>query len=159
LKPPPSPYLVAAGSIVPAVLVTGVSSELPSQNLGAGSRERLRHGDRQMASDFLREPAVGFLQQPSRIRPDSNPDCVASAESFLTRPAWSCPTCLALTSSGYAGFKDQVNNHMIKTYGSALLVSLIGAGQAVAQMGCLRSGRSWLWRLRQPEHKRHFDCD
>lgn len=36
--------------------------------------------------------------------------------------------------AGYSGLKDQINNHMLKPYGRALLISLIGAGQAVGQI-------------------------
>lgn len=31
-------------------------------------------------------------------------------------------------AAGYAGFSDQVDNHYLQTFGSAILVALIGAG-------------------------------
>ena len=34
---------------------------------------------------------------------------------------------------GYAGFRDQVNNHYFKIFGSALMLSLVGAGYQISQ--------------------------
>ena len=37
--------------------------------------------------------------------------------------------------AGYAGFSDEVNNHYLKTFGTAALLSVISAGQMVGQAG------------------------
>ena len=42
--------------------------------------------------------------------------------------------------AGYAGFTDQVNNHYMRTFGTAALMSLISAGQAVGQMAAFGGG-------------------
>jgi type IV secretion system protein VirB10 len=133
LKPPLSPYLVAAGSVVPAVLVTGVSSELPSQiiaqvrenvfDTATGRWLLIPQGTRLLGS-FNSPPAYAQTRIQIAWRRLIFPD-TASMD---------LPDMPGTDSAGYAGFKDQVNNHVLKTYGSALLVSLIGAGQAVGQM-------------------------
>jgi type IV secretion system protein VirB10 len=133
LKAPPSPYLVAAGSVVPAVLVTGVSSELPSQIIAqvrenvfdtASGRWLLIPQGTRLLGSFNSPPAYAQTRIQIAWRRLIFPD-TASMD---------LPDMPGTDSAGYAGFKDQVNNHVLKTYGSALLVSLIGAGQAVGQM-------------------------
>lgn len=42
--------------------------------------------------------------------------------------------------AGYAGFRDQVDNHYARTFGTAALMSLISAGQAVGQMATFGGG-------------------
>jgi type IV secretion system protein VirB10 len=42
--------------------------------------------------------------------------------------------------AGYAGFTDQVNNHYVRTFATAALMSLISAGQAVGQMATFGGG-------------------
>ena len=42
--------------------------------------------------------------------------------------------------AGYAGFSDEVNNHYLKTFGTAALISVISAGQMVGQMGAFGGG-------------------
>ena len=37
--------------------------------------------------------------------------------------------------AGYAGFSDEVNNHYLKTFGTAAFLSVISAGQMVGQAG------------------------
>ena len=41
---------------------------------------------------------------------------------------------------GYAGFTDEVNNHYLRTFGTAALMSLISAGQMVGQMATFGGG-------------------
>jgi type IV secretion system protein TrbI len=41
---------------------------------------------------------------------------------------------------GYAGFTDEVNNHYMRTFGTAALMSLISAGQMVGQMATFGGG-------------------
>lgn len=38
-----------------------------------------------------------------------------------------------IDAAGYAGFEDQVNNHYVRTFGSAILLSAIGAGAQLSQ--------------------------
>src|SRR5216684_4422472 len=42
--------------------------------------------------------------------------------------------------AGYAGFSDEVNNHYLKTFGTAALISVISAGQTVGQLGAFGGG-------------------
>ena len=42
--------------------------------------------------------------------------------------------------AGYAGFRDEVNNHYRRTFGTAAMMSLISAGQAVGQMAAFGGG-------------------
>ena len=45
--------------------------------------------------------------------------------------------------SGYAGFTDQVDHHYLATFGTAVVMSLISAGQAVGQMAAFGGGGSY----------------
>jgi type IV secretion system protein TrbI len=42
--------------------------------------------------------------------------------------------------SGFTGFSDQVDNHYLRTFGTAVLMSTISAGQMVGQIGSFGSG-------------------
>lgn len=44
--------------------------------------------------------------------------------------------------SGFSGISDQVNNHYVKIFGSALLFSLFGAGSQLSQPANTGSGQS-----------------
>ena len=44
---------------------------------------------------------------------------------------------------GYAGFADQVNNHYLASFGTAAVISLIGAGQMVGQMATFGGGGTY----------------
>lgn len=131
---PAPPYTVMAGTVIPAVLVTGINSGAPAQVLA------------QVAANVY-DSATGrylLIPQGSRIVGDYatstqyGQDRIAVNWRRLIFPntaSLDLPSMPATDAQGYGGMADQVNNHYLKSFGAAAVVSLIGAGQMVGQMG------------------------
>jgi type IV secretory pathway VirB10-like protein len=142
LQPPASPCTVMTGSVIPAVLVSGIDSDLPgpilaqvSENVfdsATGQRLLIPQGSRLIGSY---QSAAGYGQQR-----------VAIAWLRLIFPDTSSmqlPQMPGADQSGTSGFTDQVNNHYLATFGTAAVTSLISAGQAVGQMAAFGGGGTY----------------
>jgi len=139
LRPPPSPYLITAGSVIPAVLISGINSELPGPIL-AQVRENVF------------DTATGrwvLIPQGSKLIGAYKTDAAYGQQRvqigwkrmiFPNASSMEIPEMPGADDAGYAGFSDQVNNHYLKTYGTAALLSVISAGQMVGQMGAFGGG-------------------
>jgi len=139
LKPPPSPYLITAGSVIAAVLISGINSELPGPIL-AQVRENVF------------DTATGqwvLIPQGSKLIGSYKTDAAYGQQRvqigwkrmiFPNASSMDIPEMPGADDAGYAGFSDQVNNHYLKTYGTAALLSVISAGQMVGQMGAFGGG-------------------
>ncbi len=129
---PRSPYELRAGFVVPGTLISGVNSELPGQIMG------------QVAQNVY-DTATGkylLIPQGSRLVGAYSSSVVYGQSRVLV--AWQriiFPDGKAMDigsmpgadSAGYAGFNDQVNNHYIRIFGSAFLMSGVIAGVSLSQ--------------------------
>jgi type IV secretory pathway VirB10-like protein len=129
---PRSPYMLRAGFVVPALLISGINAELPGQIMA------------QVSQDIF-DTATGkwiLIPQGSRLVGQYASDVVFGQSRVLI--AWQrivFPDGKAMElgampgadSAGYAGFADQVNNHYLRLFGSALLLSGVTAGVALSQ--------------------------
>ena len=132
VQPPRSRYELRAGYVVPATLISGINSELPGQIMA-------------QVSQTVYDTATGrypLIPQGCRLVGTYSSN-VAYGQAWLL-VAWQriiFPDGKALdigsmpgaNSAGYAGFKDQVNNHFFRIFGSALLMSGVVAGVAMSQ--------------------------
>ncbi len=59
---------------------------------------------------------------------------------FPNTSSMDLPQMPGADQGGYAGFTDEVNNHYLRTFGTAALMSLISAGQMVGQMATFGGG-------------------
>jgi len=142
LNPPASPYTVMAGSVIPAVLVSGINSDLPGPILA-------------QVSQSVFDSATGrtlLIPQGSRLI-----GAYSNASTYgqqRVRIAWQrlifpntasmdLPQMPGADQSGFAGFTDQVNNHYLSTFGTAAVMSLISAGQMVGQMATFGGGAGY----------------
>lgn len=144
---PVSPYEVKRGSVIPATLVTGINSDLPGRIVA-------------QVSQGVYDSATGrhlLIPQGSKLfgRYDSE---VTFGQSrvlviwtdivFPDGSTLQIGGMAGADSAGYGGFTDQVDNHFFETFGSAILVALIGAGtemilpQDQAGMGGMSNGES-----------------
>jgi type IV secretory pathway VirB10-like protein len=133
LKKPISPhYEVKAGTIIPAVLVGGMNSDLPGQVL-AQVRENVR--DTVTGNHVL-------IPQGSRLVGIYDSNVTYGQERLIV--AWNriiYPDGSSLNlkgmpgidQSGYAGLSDEVDNHYLRIFGSAILMSAITAGIQLSQ--------------------------
>jgi type IV secretory pathway VirB10-like protein len=130
--PPRSPFEVVAGSIVPAVLVTAASSDLPGL-LTARVRENVY------------DSATGaHLLIPQGTVVTGTYDSVVTYGQERLLVAWqrllfpdgtklnigSMPGADAI---GRAGFEDQIDRHYVRLFGSSALMSVISAGLQLSQ--------------------------
>ena len=126
-----SPYELKRGSVIPATLITGVNSDLPgritaqvSQNVydsATGHRLLIPQG----AKLFGRyDSSVTFGQRRVLV--------VWTDIVFPNGATLQIGGMAGTDAQGYGGFKDRVNNHYLRIFGSAILVGAIGAGVDMA---------------------------
>jgi len=122
-----SPYELKRGSIIPATMITGLNSDLPgrisaqvSQNIydsATGYRLLIPQG----AKLFGRyDSKVSFGQERVLV---VWTDIIFPNGSTLQIAGMS-----GTDAEGYGGFKDKVDRHLWRTFGSAALVAIIGTG-------------------------------
>ncbi|TIM56167.1 IncP-type conjugal transfer protein TrbI [Mesorhizobium sp.] len=125
--PQQSLYELKRGSVIPATLITGINSDLPgritaqvSQNVydsATGHRLLIPQG----AKLFGRyDSKVSFGQ--SRVL------VVWTDIIFPNGSTLQVGGMAGTDAEGYGGFNDKVNNHYLKTFGSAVLLAIIGTG-------------------------------
>jgi type IV secretion system protein TrbI len=140
LRPPASRYEVKAGTIIPAVLITGVNSDLPGQ-LIAQVRESVFDTE---SGQYL------LLPQGARLIGFYDHQVAYGQERVLItwkRVIFPNGSSLSLKDgmpgtdqAGAAGFNDQVNHHLIRVFGNALLLSIISAGVQLSQIPSFGQG-------------------
>ncbi|WP_208245739.1 IncP-type conjugal transfer protein TrbI (plasmid) [Rhizobium sp. T1470] len=125
--PPMSPNELKRGSVIPATLITGLNSDLPgpitaqvSQNVydsATGYRLLIPQG----AKLFGRyDSKVSFGQERVLV--------VWTDLIFPNGSALQIGGMAGTDAEGYGGFRDKVDRHLWRTFGSAALVAIIGTG-------------------------------
>jgi type IV secretion system protein VirB10 len=132
-KGPPTPYTFSAGAgVIPGRLDRGINSELP----GAVSAVVTRN---------IYDSATGrhlLIPQGTKVTGQYSSQVVFGQAAVLTgwqRFIFPDGSTLDIGSmpgadaSGYSGFRDLVDNHYLRIYGSAILMSGIVAGVTMSQ--------------------------
>jgi type IV secretion system protein VirB10 len=131
-QPPISNHELFAGSVIPAVMLTGIDSDLPGTITGQV---------RQTVYDSL-NPNVVLIPQGTRIVGAYSSDVaygqsrVLVAWNRLIFPNGAMIDLKGMSGTdgiGQAGLHDQVDNHYMKIFGSAVLMSLLGVGSQLSQ--------------------------
>lgn len=127
-----SPYEMKAGTVIPAVMVGGINSDLPGQILAQVSENVYdtktgRHLLIPQGSKLVGTYDNGVTMGQSRVLVVWNRVIFPDASSI------DLDMMPGADQGGYAGFKDRVNNHYGKIFGSALMLSLFSAGIQVSQ--------------------------
>jgi len=131
-EPPISPYVLQTGSVIPALLISAMESELPGTIIA------------QVSQDVYDTPTGNYLLIPQGsklIGEYSNMIQYGQARIFVAWQRIVFPNGWTLDigampgadRQGEAGFRDQVDNHFIRLFGSALLMSAISGGIALSQ--------------------------
>jgi type IV secretion system protein VirB10 len=129
---PSSSFELKAGTIIPATMIGGVSSDLPGQILG-------------QVSENVYDTATGrfiLIPQGAKLVGAYDNSVTTGQERVLV--AWTriiFPDASALDlgkmpgadEGGFAGFHDQVDDHFLKVFGNALLLSVMSAGVQLSQ--------------------------
>lgn len=134
LRPPASPYVLQAGSTIPAALATGLRSDLPGQvtaqvtepvyDSPTGRHLLIPQGSR-LVGQYDAE--VGYGQE--RVLLVWNRLILPDGRSLvLERQA-------GADASGYAGLQDRVDNHWGRLFRAGLLSTLLGVGAELGNTG------------------------
>jgi type IV secretory pathway VirB10-like protein len=132
LEPPSTPYILRTGFVIPALLISAMESELPGTIIA------------QVSEDVYDTPTGKYLLIPqgSRLIGEySNAIQYGQARIFVAWERIIYPNGSALDigampgadGQGEAGFRDQVDNHFLRLFGSALLMSAITGGITYSQ--------------------------
>lgn len=121
-----------AGSVVPAVLLTGIDSDLPGE-IVAQVRQNV---DNSLNPDEVLIPQGARLigVYSSEVAYGQRRVLVAWRRIIFPEGATLALSGMPGTDSlGRAGFRDLVDNHYLRVFGSAFLISVLGAGAQLAQ--------------------------
>jgi len=127
LAAPPSPYVVQAGSVIAAALVTGIRSDLPGQITA------------QVTQNVYDSPTGRILLIPQGSKLIGVYDSSVSFGQSRVLLAWTrliLPDGRSMAlerqpgadAAGYAGLEDGVNNHWGKLFKAALLSTVLSVG-------------------------------
>jgi type IV secretion system protein VirB10 len=123
------PLEIKTGAVIPSVMVTGINSDLPGNIIAQVSQNVWDTGTgRQL---LIPQGAKLFGVYDSRVV--YGQERVLVAWNRVVFPDGSAFTLGAMPGNdmaGYAGYEDQVNNHYMRIFGSAVLMSLITGGMA-----------------------------
>ncbi len=120
-------YSIKTGGIIPAVMISGINSDLPGQVIA-------------QVSQNIYDTASGYellIPQGARLVGSYNSDVIFGQSRVMMRwdrlvfPDGSTLNLGGMAGAdqmGYSGFKDKVNNHYWKIFGNAFMLSLISAG-------------------------------
>lgn len=125
--PAQSPYELKRGSVIPATLITGIVSDLPGRITA-------------QVSQPVFDSATGrhvLIPQGARLFGRYDSDVTFGQSRVLV--VWTdlvFPNGSTLRiggmagtdAEGYGGFRDKTDRHLLRTFGSAALIALIGAG-------------------------------
>jgi type IV secretion system protein VirB10 len=124
---PASPYVVQAGNVIPASLITGISSDLPGQITA------------QVTENVYDSPTGRFLLVPQGTRLIGVYDSQVSFGQSRVLLVWTRlirPNGRSIVlerqpgadTAGHAGLEDDVDNHLGALFKAALLSTLLGVG-------------------------------
>lgn len=132
VQPAPGPYVLQAGTIIPAVLLTEINSDLPGDVLAQVSRDVFDSRSQQQL----------LVPKGSRLIGSYESEVTMSQERLFVR--WTrlifpdgrsvvLPELETKDRSGAAGVRDQVERRAKRNLGTAALVSLVSAGAQLSQ--------------------------
>jgi type IV secretion system protein VirB10 len=145
LQPPVSPYVVQAGAVIPAALLTGLRSDLPGQVVAQVT---------QNLYDSLTGRILLAPQGSKLIGTYDSQLVFGQSRVFLAWTRLILPNGRSLDlprepgvgAAGYAGLQDGVDHHWRELFGAALLSTVLAAG---TQAGASDTDSALIQALRQ----------
>jgi type IV secretion system protein VirB10 len=134
LAAPASPYVVQAGTVIPAALVTGIRSDLPGQITA------------QVTENVYDSPTGQSLLIPQGSRLIGAYDSQVAFGQSRVLLVWTrlilpngrgivLERQLGADPAGYAGLEDEVDNHWGTLFKTAILSTLLGVGTELGSSG------------------------
>jgi len=145
LQPPASPYVVQAGAVIPAALLTGLRSDLPGQVV-AQVTENLYDS---LTGRILLAPQGSKLIGTYDSQLVFGQSRVFLAWTRLILPngrSLDLPREPGTDAAGYAGLQDGVDHHWRALFGAALLSTILAVG---TQAGASDTDSALIQALRQ----------
>lgn len=129
---PRTPFTLRAGFVIPAVLISGLNSDLPGQIIGqvsqdvydtATGRHKVIPQGTRLVGAYSSEVSYGqqrvMVAWQRLVFPDGR------AMDIGAMPG--------TDAAGYSGLSDKVNNHFMRIFGQAFLLSAVIAGVELSQ--------------------------
>ena len=134
VQPPVSPYVLQAGAVIPASLITGLRSDLPGQVTA------------QVTEDVYDSPTGKILLIPQGSRLVGQYDAQIAFGQSRALLVWNrliMPNGKSIVlerqpgadTEGYAGLEDEVDNHWGMLFKAALLSTVLSVGTEVGMSG------------------------
>ncbi len=142
VHPAASSYTVMAGSILPAVLISGINSDLPGPILAQVSQNVLDSATGRSVLIPQGSRLIGAYQNASAYG-QQRVQIAWQRLIFPNTASMNLPQMPGADQGGYAGFSDQVDHRYLATFGTAAVMSLISAGQGIGQMATFGGGGSY----------------
>ncbi len=127
-----SKFEVKAGTVIPAALEGGLNSDLPGY-LRARVRENVYDT---VTGKYLLIPQGAMLLGEYQSKVEFGQNRVLVVWTRMIYPngkSINLEKMSGVDRSGYSGLSDRTNNHWLRLYSSALLMSVMGAGYEVLQ--------------------------
>ncbi|MCW8060154.1 IncP-type conjugal transfer protein TrbI [Agrobacterium tumefaciens] len=126
-----SPFELKRGSVIPATLITGINSDLPGR-ITAQVRQHVYDsatGHRLL----IPQGTKLFGRYDSEVSYGQSRALVVWTDIiFPNGSTLQIGGMAGVDTQGYGGFKDKVNNHFWRVWGSAILIAAIGTGVDMA---------------------------
>ena len=134
IDPPASPYLLQAGAVIPAALITGLRSDLPGQVTA------------QVTEDVYDSPTGQILLIPQGARLIGQYDAQIAFGQSRALLVWNrliMPNGRSIVlerqpgadAEGYAGLEDEVDNHWGMLFKAAILSTVLSVGSEAGMSG------------------------
>ena len=134
IEPPASPYLLQAGAVIPAALITGLRSDLPGQVTA------------QVTEDVYDSPTGQILLIPQGARLIGQYDAQIAFGQSRALLVWNrliMPNGRSIVlerqpgadAEGYAGLEDDVDNHWGMLFMAAILSTVLSVGSEAGMSG------------------------
>ena len=134
VEPPASPYVLQAGAVIPAALITGLRSDLPGQVTA------------QVTEDVYDSPTGQVLLIPQGARLIGQYDAQIAFGQSRALLVWNrliMPNGRSIVlerqpgadAEGYAGLEDEVDNHWGMLFKAAILSTVLSVGSEAGMSG------------------------
>jgi type IV secretory pathway VirB10-like protein len=134
VEPPASPYVLQAGAVIPAALITGLRSDLPGQVTA------------QVTEDVYDSPTGQVLLIPQGTRLIGQYDAQIAFGQTRALLVWNrliMPNGRSIVlerqpgadAEGYAGLEDEVDNHWGMLFKAAILSTVLSIGSEAGMSG------------------------
>ena len=132
LEAPRTPFELRAGYVIPAILIGGINSDVPGQTIAQVSQNVYDTATRRY---ILIPQGARLVGSYSSFAPYGARRVLVAWQRivFPDGKAFDLGSMPGADSAGYAGMQDQVNNHYLRIFGSALLMSGVTTGVALSQ--------------------------